>query len=197
MAKINLSKTKALFFIISILLFQTSGFSFAQQEESLELITKSQYFSIYGYSGMDIGSLLAKLNFNYSRHIGDLPKGNDRDLKVVLAKTMDAIFLEASDILDIHIYSFHGTIKILPDKNGVNSIFSSNFGMEMPERSFYFHDKNTIYISFKDITLGMLAHEVSHAIVSHYFVVPPPAKVQEVLCGYVEYTIRKSAGTLP
>jgi hypothetical protein len=56
---------------------------------------------------------------------------------------------------------------------------------------------NTIYVSLKDVSLGMLAHEVAHAIISSYFVVAPPEKVQEVLAGYVEYSIRKKLGDLP
>jgi hypothetical protein len=54
-----------------------------------------------------------------------------------------------------------------------------------------------VYISYPEMTIGMLGHKIAHAIISHYFVVPPPAKIQEVLAGYVEYSIRKSAGTLP
>lgn len=33
---------------------------------------------------------------------------------------------------------------------------------------------------------------MGHALMSHYFVVQPSVKIQEVLAGYVEYQLRKS-----
>jgi len=162
----------------------------------LHLITKSKYFSVYSYKGLDISLLLTKLNFNYFRQLDNLSYRSDMP-RDILASTLDALYLEVSDILDIHMYSFHGNIDIVPDKGYVSSIFRSYFKRNFPERSFYFHNKNTIYISFADLTLGILGHEIGHAIISHYFVVLPPAKIQEVLCGYIEYSLGKSTGTIP
>jgi len=180
------------FFFVLIFVFSSYSFS---QEERLYLISKGQYFSIYGYKGLDISYLLQKLNFSYLQYIGVLSQS--RDLKTTLANTIDAIYLEVSDILDIHMYSYHGKIYIFPDKSYISAVFKKYFGKEFPERSFYLHPRNAIYISFSDLTLGMLSHEIAHAIISHYFVVPPPTKVQEVLCGYVEYIVRKKRGLIP
>ena len=36
-----------------------------------------------------------------------------------------------------------------------------------------------------------IAHEIAHAIINHYFVVPPSVKMQEILSGYVEYSLNK------
>jgi hypothetical protein len=55
---------------------------------------------------------------------------------------------------------------------------------------------NTIYLSFNEMTLGIISHEMAHAIISNYFVTPPSPKIQEILSGYVEYSIRKKAGDL-
>jgi hypothetical protein len=38
----------------------------------------------------------------------------------------------------------------------------------------------------------VLGHEIAHAIMSHYFVVLPSEKIQEVLAGFVEYQLRKN-----
>jgi len=180
-----------LFIIFSLVVFC----AFAQ-EKSLYPIAEGKYFSIYGYNGLDAASLLRELNFNYLLNL-DSASEKSRDLKSLLADTLDALYLEVSDILDIHMYDFHGKIYIFPEKSYVSKIFENNFGRSFSERSFYLHPKNTIYICFPGCTLGMLGHEISHAIMSHYFVVPPPAKIQEVLAGYVEYSLRKQTGTLP
>ena len=185
---------KGIFLLILILFLSAPVYA---QEKDLSLVAEGKYFSVYASKDLDITSLLTKLNFNYFLHIDRLNTSRGRDLKAILAQTMDAIFLEVSDILDIHIYSFHGDIKVLSGKADITSIFRNYFGKSFSERSFYLPEKNTIYISFPDLALGMLGHEMGHAIICHYFVVPPPAKVQEVLSGYVEYNLRKSIGTLP
>lgn len=168
------------------------------QEQRLALVTQGKYFSVYGPPDLDINALLAKLNFNYFLRPETAGQKASVDLKDVLSRTIDALYLEVSDILDIRMYaSFQGTIRILPDRKAINSQFKKIFRTDFPERSFYIADNNTIYISFADLTAGMLGHEIAHAIICRYFIVPPPTKTQEILAGYVEYTLRKSAGTLP
>lgn len=164
----------------------------------MQLLGKGEYFEIYGYPGINVFSLLNQLDFN-SVHITQTlaPHVQDQQLSDILAKTMDAIYLEVSDILDLHVYYFTGQLKIYKDAKAVASLFRKYSGLTMHERSFYFHEKKTIYISEKDLTLGMLGHEIAHAIISHYFAIPPPMKVQEVLAGYVEFHLRRRHGTLP
>lgn len=160
------------------------------------LAAKGKYYSVYADSGVDLNTLLPRLNFDFFLHL-DSVLGGGKKKEDILSRTIDSIYLEVSDILDIHMYSFHGNLVIVPDRTAVNEKFKKLFGQDFGERSFYVHQQNTIYISAADITVGMLGHEMSHAIQSHYFVVPPPTKVQEVLAGYVEYTLRKAMGTLP
>jgi hypothetical protein len=58
--------------------------------------------------------------------------------------------------------------------------------------SFYVYDLNTIYVSAGSFKREVLGHEIAHAVISHYFVVQPPMKAQEVLAGYVEYQLREA-----
>ena len=178
-----------LFFILIVI-----SFSAFAQEENLSLCAKGKYFSIYGYRGLDNNSLLTKVNYSYFGNMDTVLGGDGSGAKSALAGAIDGLYSEVSDILDIHIYSFHGKIMIVPDRSYISAIAKSYLGMDFPERSFYLFGENTIYISFSDLTVGMLGHEIAHAIISHYFVVPPSAKVQEVLCGYVEYKLQKNAG---
>ena len=184
-------------FLTILLALIIAPFVWAQEEGDLQVITESQYFTVYGFPGMDINELLTKLNFNYFLQLDTLLDGNSQGSRNILARTVDALYEEASDILGIHVYSFHGNLKFYPNHDALNDVFKSFFGEDFPENSFYLHEKTTLYVSLPDVTLGMLGHEIGHAIISHYFVIPPPAKVQEILCGYVEYNLRKSTGTLP
>ncbi|MDD3375060.1 MAG: hypothetical protein PHY73_04985 [Candidatus Omnitrophica bacterium] len=165
------------------------------QEQSLTKIADSKYFEIYAFSQSDVYEILKKIDF-FSLQPEQILDPQSDNVNRSLSNVIDAVYLETSDILDIHSYNFRGKIKFLPNAQSVESIFSKYSGYRMHERSFYFFDKNTIYISLEDTTLGMLGHEIAHAIISHYFVVPPSTKVQEVLCGYVDYNLKKSSGRL-
>lgn len=163
------------------------------QEHSLE----SKYFVLYYYKDCDLTELAQKLNINYFLH-PDVFSNESEDINSVISKTLDALYLEVSDILDIHLYSYHGKIRVYPNREEFKKNAFGNYRGRVPDVScIYKHSDNTIYISFPDLTLGMFAHETAHTIISHYFVVPPPVKIQEVLAGYVEYSIRKATGTLP
>jgi len=50
---------------------------------------------------------------------------------------------------------------------------------------------DTIYLP-KEATKGMLYHELTHAILCDYFIVPIPRTIHESLAGYVEYKTREN-----
>jgi len=166
-----------------------------QEENKGTLIADSQYFSIYADAPLDAYSVISKLKFDYLSFGEKLTKGAEDDLGQILVKTIDGLYLEVSDIIDIHMYSFKGIIRILPDKPSLGALLKKEFNQDFLERSIYYFEKNTIFISQADMTLGMLGHEIAHAIISNFFVVPPPPKVQEILAGYVEYSLNKVHGS--
>ena len=159
-------------------------------------IAGGTYFTVYAEGRGDAYAVLSKIDANFLVYSSGGAQVND-NVSDILAKTLDGLYQEVSDILDIHIYSFKGKIQVLPDQRSLSSYFKRTYGFDFEERSLYYFEKDIIYISLADMTVGMLGHEIAHAIISHFFVVPPPAKVQEVLCGYVEYSLRKSRGNLP
>lgn len=184
---------RKIFLLVIVSVFLFAGTVCAQKEDLL-LIGEGKYFTVYGYAGIDVDYLARKLNFDYFLHPDNI-LGDGSDVRNVFVKTIDAIYLEASDVLDIHSYNFNGRLKIVVNQKGVESAFKAKYGRDFPERSIYLVDEKTIYISAEDMTLGMLGHEISHAIINHYFVVPPSAKMQEILAGYVEYSLNKKVSS--
>jgi hypothetical protein len=195
--KLNLTLLSVIIISIISSAFVKTRLVYAQ-DDIVQFLAKGKYFEIYGYPGINVFSLINQLDYQ-SVHITQslAPYAQDQQLSDILAKTLDAIYLEVSDILDLHIYNFVGGLEVFEDAQAVAHVFKKYSGLTMHERSFYFHEKKTIYISEKDLTLGMLGHEIAHAIISHYFAIPPPMKVQEVLAGYVEFHLRRRYGTLP
>lgn len=169
--------------------------SFARDDGQVPIV-ESQHFHISTFKGCDIAQVLHRLNYDYSTSFDSFYERRNNAPKEILAKTLDTIFADASDVLDINLFSYKGSIKIFPNKQSMRGPLSRIMAGKIEEPSYYIRDSNTIYISYEDMTLGMLGHEIAHAIISNYFVVAPPPKVHEVLAGYVEYSLRKSSGTL-
>jgi hypothetical protein len=162
------------------------------QEPWGTLIADGQYFSVYAEAPVDAYSVSAKLNYEYLVYGHGLTQGASGGQEQILSRSVDGLFLEVSDVMDIHMYSFKGIIRVLPNRQALADLIKQKYGLDFSERSLYYFEKNTIYISQEDMTPGMLGHEMAHAIISNFFVVPPPPKVQEILSGYVEYTLNKT-----
>jgi hypothetical protein len=156
---------------------------------------QGQYFTIYYKPQADIGLLLSNLN------VGSIDKimvGKSAENSAVssqgLGGVLDTLFLQVSDMLDMHVYSFHGKIKVCRDYAQLNRIYRDFFGHDLNTQSFYTQELNTIYISEDNFKRQILGHEIAHAIMNSYFVVSPPVKVHEVLARYVEYQLRRAGG---
>ena len=58
--------------------------------------------------------------------------------------------------------------------------------LQLNKVAYYEHKTKTIQISIDNVSDGVFAHEVAHAIISQYFSSPPPSKAQEILTQYVD-----------
>ncbi len=157
---------------------------------------EAQYFNIYYAPGVDVAKLVQQLNVGASdKLLVGKPAGRADSAEAELADVLDTLFLRANDILDMHLYSFKGSVKVCLDFGHLRRVYYNLFARELkpPACSFYVYELNTVYASAEDFKRGVLGHEIGHAVISHYFVVQPSVKVQEVLAGYVEYQLRKSA----
>jgi len=154
---------------------------------------EGKHFDIYYAPDVSLSELIQKLNLSPS---DKLLTGNSNQggfsLESELAEMLDNLFTRVCSILDMQLYSFRGTIKICRDSTQLDYIYHQVFNNDPVHttRSFYAIANNTIYTSPENFILGIIGHEMGHAIISHYFVVLPSEKVQEVLAMYVEYSLR-------
>ncbi len=154
---------------------------------------QGKYFVIIYSSGLEAVNLAQQLNIGQAEKIlfgGSSKRASGYD--EILSDMLDTLFLQVGDILDMHLYSYQGRIKVCRNQEQLNQIYNNMFNRDLKGmRSFYIYNLNTIYISGDSFTREILGHEIAHAIISNYFVVQPPVKVAEVLSGYVEYQLRK------
>ena len=108
------------------------------------------------------------------------------DLKEAIHKKVEALFKRVQEILDMRTKINKITINIYPNKNRLDEIYYHITGTKCRIRSWYIYESNTIYINASDIHEGILAHEMAHAIIDHYFSVRPPKATAEILARYVD-----------
>jgi hypothetical protein len=178
-----------------ILLFIRASICFAVEDGfgSAGLV-KSEHFSVYYSPTVDASSLVRQLNISPSDELLAGKSIRRRgSAEEEFADMVDILFMRACDILDMNLYSFQGEIKICRDTSQLEQVYNNLFDKDLKGRySFYVYSLNTIYISAENFKREVLGHEIAHAVISHYFVVLPSVKVQEVLATYVEYQLRKA-----
>lgn len=153
---------------------------------------ESKYFVTYYTPQSDLYDFLQQLDIRAGdKVLADFPLTKNKSREAEFAADLDTLFMRVSDVLDMHLYSFRGNIKICSDYEQLKRVYNRIFDKELKSPSFYVYDLNTIYISAENFKTEILGHEMAHSVMSHYFVVSPPAKIQEILAGYVEYQLRK------
>ena len=187
-------KRRYYIFLICAALILDASHAFAVDDGlSFDKKIEGKYITVYYPSGLDASRLAEQLDIRPSDKIitGQSLKSKN-SYEEELVQMLDTLFMQVSDILDMHLYSLKTNVKIFKTdvelKDLYNRLFNVNLG---DRRSFYVYDLNSIYITEAAFQSGIIGHEMSHAIISHYFPTPAPIKVQEVLSMYVEYNLRR------
>lgn len=187
----------AFFPLFFLTVFLTAGISYGYDDGfSPAKKIESGHFTIYYAPELDTANLARMLNIGPSEGIlagKGAKQAGASGPAAGLTDMLDTLFMRICDILDMQLYSYKGEIKICKDSSQLNAVYRNLFDKELTRESFYVNDLNTIYISGDNFTLEILGHEIGHAVISHYFVVSPSVKVQEILATYVEYQLRKTA----
>ncbi|MBW2673571.1 MAG: hypothetical protein JRD89_09190, partial [Deltaproteobacteria bacterium] len=91
-----------------------------------------------------------------------------------LKKKVDALYERVMEILDMRKKLKKVTINIYHDKKQLHAAYGRLYKTESPYRSRYTYENNTIYVNVDDLTEGILAYEMAHAIIDHFLVIRPP-----------------------
>lgn len=147
------------------------------------------YLTISYLPGADLDHIEASIKKRATYFSSEMP-GDDAPAEEKIRYQLDALFRHAEDILDMHPADIHVTIKIFRTRRDLNDeyvrLFPADRAPAEEIKSFYINKYNTIYISEEDISDSVIAHEMGHAIVDHYFSVVPPEKVRELLASFVD-----------
>ena len=178
-------------------LFAGSGVAHAVQDGfALEKQIKSRYFTIHIKNGVDTERLAMKVAVppSIKAIIRSSTAGFQADR---LGDQFDLLYLAVYEILETRLKQFHSDAKVCENASCLSDVAKRLFGREIKSGGFYVVALDTLYVDSDNVTLNILGHELAHAVLTKYFVVPPSERIQEVLAGYVEYQLRKYAQTLP
>lgn len=103
----------------------------------------------------------------------------------VLAK-LDVIIEKAEVVLDMFPADLHITVVLMAKRRDVGLLYMQKYGKKADHIAYYSLQEDTIYISVDDTKLRVIAHEIGHAIVDHYFQVRPPYNIHELMAQFVE-----------
>lgn len=106
---------------------------------------------------------------------------------------LDALFEQVCGILDVKMKQFKCKVVVCRDGNDLADKLTQIYGIRMNKPGgFFLPATNTIYVDgSRADEKYIMAHEITHAILSQYFLMPVSERILEVLCGFVEYEVRK------
>jgi len=68
----------------------------------------------------------------------------------------------------------------------VAAAYKRLYGRTVDFIAFYSPREKTVYVSVSDVNLHVIAHELAHVVVDHYFGISPSARIHEVLAQFAE-----------
>jgi len=116
---------------------------------------------------------------------------NANTLQDKIRNKTDAIFERVQEILDMRKSMRKVTVELYSDKENLQKAFRNITKNSKYYRAGYIFENNVIYLNVTDLHVGMLAHEMAHAVIDHYMTVRPPSATAEILARYVDSYLMK------
>ncbi|NQT23032.1 MAG: hypothetical protein HQ579_06305 [Candidatus Omnitrophica bacterium] len=183
----NLLKV-SLLALLAINIF-SSRFSFTEEDLSLPSDNKwenihSDYFIIYYRP--DAGLKRIEKRLEIRRFFTESDPDPLFSLQKRVAYRMDALYGRVREILQMYPKDVNAKIRIFKNRKELDKEYYRIFREKKSLKSFYIYRFNTIYLNEEDISDSVVAHEMGHAVVDHYFAVRPSEKIREILSQYVD-----------
>jgi len=185
----NLLRRLLFFICVSLLLLYPYGI--AQGETSADDIAwqsiETKHTVIHYQTMEDLKKFNKKVVYYSARQgLKSLFSTSADNLTDKLKKKVDALFKRVQEVLDMRKRTNRVIINIYHDKKQLRAAYYEIFKKKCSFRGWYLYERNTIHINVDDLNEGILAHEMAHSIIDHYFAIRPPKATAEILARYVD-----------
>ncbi len=103
-----------------------------------------------------------------------------------LAARLEIILLRVKQILGMDPKGFSVKIWVFKTRQDLDNEYTRMFNSPSRLKSFYVHKVKGIFSNEQDFLDSVIAHELGHAVIDHYFLVPPPPAMAELMACYVD-----------
>jgi len=180
-------KYKAIF-ILSIVFYISLAGNKGYAQEGQRGVFASKFCTISYENDVDLRKVNRRLNLGFSNFYSPRTYKENPEISIeeIISDKFDAIFNKAEEILDMYPARIHVAINIYKRQEDLDKVYEEFFNEPNKAVSFYIYKTNTIYAIESQLNENILAHEMAHCIIDHYFVILPPRKIQEMLAAYVD-----------
>ena len=141
--------------------------------------------NIYYQPGLNLKKVERHLRSRQFNLFGRDPALTD-DVSQRIGSSLATLLSKVKEMLSMYPDMSDLAVKIFRTREELSRTYYEIFKMRQDYRSFYVHKLRTIYTSEEDISDSVMAHELAHAVMDHYFLVPPPPAVAELIASDVD-----------
>jgi RNase P/RNase MRP subunit p30 len=146
----------------------------------------SRHTKIYYHNENDLKLFNKRLKLGSLDYLLRHSPSNDSSTSKEVAEKVDIILERVRIILEIYPKNFKVEIRVLENPSEVQRVYFDKYSKKVDFIAFYSRGDKTIYLAVDKIRSNILAHELSHALIDHYFGAISPVKIHEILAQYVD-----------
>ncbi len=108
-----------------------------------------------------------------------------------VSNKLDLVYGRVQEILDMHPPRSDLSIVLLPSEVEVQAVYKNQFAAHVGYIAFFSPDENSVYLAVNKVNIRVLAHELAHVVIHHFFHKRPPESIHELLAQHVEKQFRQ------
>lgn len=135
----------------------------------------------------DMNTLNDSIDFAAKNSLASLFSSSDaQSVEGELVRKIDLLFEKVQAILDMRKEMKKVRVRVFSNSDQLHEAYEKIYKQKCSVRGWYLYEFDTVFLNVQDVHAGMLAHELGHAVIDHFFAVRPPRSTAEILAVYVD-----------
>ncbi|MDD4879768.1 MAG: methyl-accepting chemotaxis protein [Candidatus Omnitrophica bacterium] len=152
----------------------------------------SLYCTVFFKDGVNLASVNNRIDtYKIDYGLTEKPVRAGDEIKDEIAYKFDLIFSKVQEILDMRPKGLRLNVRIYKGQDDLDRVYVEIFRQDNKFIAYYIFKLNTLFASEQKVSANVLAHEIAHCVVDHYFSVIPPTKVAEMIAQYADAHLRE------